>query len=570
MWLRLTGIRRLLIGIVVIALWQGVNPASARPDAAQVGGKPFTLPFSTPPGPSTWLAGQGFGSTREAYNYGKYWYAAGQGLHFGIDLSAPCQTPVVAVADGVVDQIDNFSFGSLPHNLTIVHRELGYISFYGHLYAKPTVSRGQPVRRGDVVALSGDPDRTCVSRPHLHLEIRSIGRAVAFNPVELIDADWAMLSTIGGLGRFEKDLYHPNRWQTPGDQPEVQFGKNFINIFQAAWPPPARIQPPPLTLPAVSAPPIPNPAQPAFSRLTPPDCCSMAWWSPDSRSIRFWNGPDGQLAQVQALNIADGKISYPENATPLSLSPDGSYSLQWTPERTIITRSSDGAQFSLATSSTWPRFSPGSKRLLWQRFPGDVVPGNLPPQTEVWIANVDGSGRTLIGTQPGGSVQWLDDDRILLTRREGQTDMFTLSIYTISSHVTQPLLTAKNLRGVSVAPGGQYIMYYLSFQNNPEDSAMYLLEMKATARPVKLPFFGSWRWRDSRSVVYIPYAPFAPMSFVLYDVVSGQERLLTDPARQKFSILNDDWSISPDGSRILFWEARDRALYTVLLPATAI
>jgi len=32
---------------------------------------------------------------------------------------------------------------------------------------------GEPVKRGQIIALTGDPDETCTSRPHLHLEIRT-------------------------------------------------------------------------------------------------------------------------------------------------------------------------------------------------------------------------------------------------------------------------------------------------------------------------------------------------------------------------------------------------------------
>src|SRR5947207_5585693 len=147
--------------------------------------KLFSLPFDMPSGPNTWLLGQPYGNTTGAYNFGRYWYTAGQGLHFGIDFSAPCGTPIVAIADGEVDQVDNFSFGLLPHNLTIFHRDLGYTSLYGHLYQKPIVTKGQPVKRGEVVAYSGDPDRTCVSRPHLHLEIRSRDYHIAYTPAPL-------------------------------------------------------------------------------------------------------------------------------------------------------------------------------------------------------------------------------------------------------------------------------------------------------------------------------------------------------------------------------------------------
>jgi murein DD-endopeptidase MepM/ murein hydrolase activator NlpD len=100
------------------------------PARSQTPEKVFSLPFTSPPGPSTWLMSQQHGNTIGAFNYGKYWYAGGQGLHFGIDFAAPCGTPVVAIADGEIDQVDNMSFGLEPHNLTIFHRELGYIHLY--------------------------------------------------------------------------------------------------------------------------------------------------------------------------------------------------------------------------------------------------------------------------------------------------------------------------------------------------------------------------------------------------------------------------------------------------------
>ncbi len=196
----------------------------------------FGLPFATPPGPNTWLMGQSYGNTVGAYYRRVDWYGAGQGIHFGIDLSAKCGTPVVAIGDGTVALVDALYHGSLPHNLSILHPN-GYISFYGHLLETPNLRPGQPIRKGDVIAKTGDPDLTCTSRPHLHLEIRDRSHARAYNPIVLIDTDWDALSLTGAFGRgFQRDLDNPRKWQTPYDQPEIQFGGPLINEFTHTYP----------------------------------------------------------------------------------------------------------------------------------------------------------------------------------------------------------------------------------------------------------------------------------------------------------------------------------------------
>ena len=134
----------------------------------------FRLPFTTAPGPDTWLLLQPYGNTVFAYQYRSAIYHAGQGLHFGVDFAARCGTEVVAIGDGIVSSADNPYHGAGPHNLMINHPN-GMASFYGHLLSAPFVHAGEEVVAGQLVGLTGDPDLTCTSRPHLHLEIR--GRA---------------------------------------------------------------------------------------------------------------------------------------------------------------------------------------------------------------------------------------------------------------------------------------------------------------------------------------------------------------------------------------------------------
>jgi murein DD-endopeptidase MepM/ murein hydrolase activator NlpD len=206
--------------------------------AAQSEGESFGLPFAGPPGAATWLVAQPYGNTVFAYGERRSIYGAGQGLHFGIDLSAPCGTTVIAIGDGVVVGIDQTAHGAGPHNLMIDHPN-GYASFYGHLLERPSLQPGEEIRRGQPVALSGDPDLTCSSRPHLHLEIRDApAHRMAFNPIALIEAPWDRYVMVGGEAvGFEQDLAAPRRWQQLGDQPDVRFGSTLLNDYADAWPP---------------------------------------------------------------------------------------------------------------------------------------------------------------------------------------------------------------------------------------------------------------------------------------------------------------------------------------------
>ncbi len=227
---------RTILIILTFAGTAGLLPSNASPNVSVQGQRPFGLPFADPPGPSTWLMAQAYGNTVGAYVQRRAWYLAGQGVHFGIDLSAPCGTTIVAIGDGVVRGTDG-PWGSAPHNLMIDHPN-GYSSMYGHLLERPKLGRGQVVKKGQPVALSGDPDSTCFSRPHLHLEIRDSSYTHFYNPLLLIDTDWDSISLSGSFGRgFERNLDNPRQWQSLYDQPEVRGGGPLLNDYTRPWPP---------------------------------------------------------------------------------------------------------------------------------------------------------------------------------------------------------------------------------------------------------------------------------------------------------------------------------------------
>ncbi|MGB2897432.1 MAG: M23 family metallopeptidase [Anaerolineales bacterium] len=225
-----------ILGLTALLLiTTGLNAASAEP-ALQQGEKPFIMPFAGPPGPDSWFFLQAYGNTTFAYRFRNNVYFGGQGLHFGLDLAAPCGTPVRAIGDGVVYSVDSWH-GAGPHNLLINHPN-GFASFYGHLLVRSSLRPGQKVVAGEIVALSGDPDLTCISRPHIHLEIRdSKTHAFAYNPLTLIEADWERLALIGAEPvRFEMDMENPRRWTDLFEQPETRFGHLLVNNYASPWP----------------------------------------------------------------------------------------------------------------------------------------------------------------------------------------------------------------------------------------------------------------------------------------------------------------------------------------------
>lgn len=92
--------------------------------------------------------------------------------HQGVDYTVPEGSRVFATADGRVKDV----MRSSTHGQTVViDHGNGYETSFSHL-SKVNVVRGQQVRRGDIIALSGDTGLSLA--PHLHYEVRLDGMRV--------------------------------------------------------------------------------------------------------------------------------------------------------------------------------------------------------------------------------------------------------------------------------------------------------------------------------------------------------------------------------------------------------
>jgi len=557
---------RILLAGICFSLFLLLGQASAQPT------KPLSLPMALPPGLETWFMGQPYGNTTSAYNFGAQWYAAGQGLHFGMDFPMPCGTPLVAMADGEVYAADASGFGSAPHNLLIVHPEHNLVVLYGHLLERPTLVKGQPVKRGDFVGLSGDPDEVCTSRPHLHLEVRSRDFSTTYNPVDYIDAPWHVMAAIGAFSYplFQQDLDNPRRWMSLDEQPPVRFGGARLNNYTSTIPYPLSVRPP--VNPPLFRELDPLPAgRWELRQLGNGGCCRHPWWHPrDSNLLYFVDGVAGQRASVFEVPVDLSGVPVPiQEAPPMLLSPDGSLQVTRANGQVVVRDLQTQIDTIIPSQGMLPGISADNSRLLWEVWRSNYLPGGPAQTVETWISDIDGGNPRMIWLQAGGWAVWLDGARVLIVTPLEDDISTTLTVYDTRDDSHFELGTWRWLRNMSVAPGGGRLMFWRLWQENPQENGMYSIDTQPGAVPQKMPWFGAWRWRDAKSVFYLPFDVNSPHHILAYyNLETGEDRYLTDAAAQLFTVANGDWAVAANGNRLVFSNAADLNMWLLEAPQT--
>ncbi|OYY64267.1 MAG: hypothetical protein B7Y49_10280 [Sphingomonas sp. 28-62-11] len=139
------------------------NERPARPSTSPARVLPPTAAVATPPrlnGGFTWPV--------EGQVVRKFGPGASGERNDGIKIAVPIDTPVLASADGVVAYTGDGVAG-LGGLVMLKHGD-GWTSVYGHT-RQVLVQRGQSVKRGQAIALSGDTG--FADRPELHFELRN-------------------------------------------------------------------------------------------------------------------------------------------------------------------------------------------------------------------------------------------------------------------------------------------------------------------------------------------------------------------------------------------------------------
>lgn len=180
-----------LPGALIGALVGGGSNAVGQLMGAQGGGdssgpsssSPGTTPMAINPAPNRQSVSSAYGWRQDPNNPKERQH------HGGIDYSMPVGSPVLAAADGVVDQVTTQPTGSRSYGHYVVIKHDGFFTYYAHL-SKSVVKVGQEVKQGQLIAYSGGAKGAWGSGsstgPHLHFEVRmSKGSKQTVNPTSI-------------------------------------------------------------------------------------------------------------------------------------------------------------------------------------------------------------------------------------------------------------------------------------------------------------------------------------------------------------------------------------------------
>ncbi len=111
-------------------------------------------------------------------NIGGYWgdaRDAGGRKHEGIDIFAVKGTPVVAVTDGYVVEVIEDGIGG--KSVTIQSDNYTWRSYYAHL-DEQKVSKGQLIKKGQLIGTVGNTGNAKTTPPHLHFGMYEYSGAI--------------------------------------------------------------------------------------------------------------------------------------------------------------------------------------------------------------------------------------------------------------------------------------------------------------------------------------------------------------------------------------------------------
>lgn len=121
-------------------------------------------------------------------------------MHHGIDVDLNTGDSIYAAFDGVVriSKVDPYGYG----DYVVIRHYNGLETLYGHLSDRWVVPN-QTIRAGEVIGLGGNTGRS--TGPHLHFEVRYMGKSIDPKSVVNFDSGTLVMDTIQ---LYTKDFQH--------------------------------------------------------------------------------------------------------------------------------------------------------------------------------------------------------------------------------------------------------------------------------------------------------------------------------------------------------------------------
>jgi len=133
-------------------------------------------------------------------------------MHWGVDYAANTGTPILAAADGTIEDVRRL--GNYGLYIRVSHNE-GVETTYGHLSKfEPGMVAGTPVKAGQVIGYAGRSG--LASGPHLYFEVFVEGKRV--DPETVVSGEKLRLEGVD-LALFENLKQQARAVQTAAQRP---------------------------------------------------------------------------------------------------------------------------------------------------------------------------------------------------------------------------------------------------------------------------------------------------------------------------------------------------------------
>jgi hypothetical protein len=301
-------------------------------------------------------------------------------------------------------------------------------------------------------------------------------------------------------------------------------------------------------------------------------CCASPGWYSDSETILFIDKPSPEApVGMYSVNINQPMVSALWNERIAFYTRE--FDIAVIPEQagTRVIRTGDNKEIRVPNGGRNVSISPDRTRVVWtetrETFPAENRVSNI-MMAPITFEGEGGVGDPQRITQVlrGGVSGWLDENRLLMNGRlNPESQESTTFVYDLTTGQTTEIFTAERSRLTTVSRDGSWIAYVIVNDKDPNRDGLWVERTDGTGEK-KLNLFGAAQWRDGTHLIIIPFEMNTPSHrFVEYDVETDQTRSLT-PEDQPFKITAGDWSISPDGAKVVFVNAADNNLWLWKLP----